>query len=82
MSALGLNLNFDCAGGGKSNGTNVQLWERGDAAWHCWRFVKIINDGDINDDGEIDIVDVSAISKHLRGCFHKKNKVNYDYEKR
>ncbi len=29
-------LSFDCAGGGRNNGTNVQLWTRGNVAWNKW----------------------------------------------
>ena len=41
MSKLGLNLNFDCAGGGRYNGNNVQLWTRENSPWHCWRFTRV-----------------------------------------
>lgn len=41
MTKLGLNLNFDCAGGGRYNGNNVQLWTRENSPWHCWRFTRV-----------------------------------------
>lgn len=41
FSKVGVNLNFDCAGGGKSDGNNVQLWTTENSAWHKWRFTKV-----------------------------------------
>ena len=42
VAKVGANLNFDCAGGGRSDGNNVQLWtkETG-SAWHKWRFTPV-----------------------------------------
>lgn len=31
-------LNWDCAGAGRANGNNVQLWKSEDKDWHKWRF--------------------------------------------
>ena len=41
FSKVGVNLNFDCAGGGRSNGNNVQLWTTEDSAWHKWKFTQV-----------------------------------------
>ena len=43
FSKVGTNLNFDCDGGGGSDGTNVQLWIKGDNPWQQWRFTKVNN---------------------------------------
>ncbi len=40
FAKIGSNLNFDCAGGGKTNGNNVQLWTSENNNWHKWRFTK------------------------------------------
>ena len=42
-SALKSNLVFDCEGGGRNNGNNVQLWTKENVNWHKWRFVSIGN---------------------------------------
>lgn len=41
FSKVGTNLNFDCAGGGRSDGNNVQLWTTENSAWHKWRFTPV-----------------------------------------
>lgn len=42
MARVGSNLNFDCAGGGRSDGNNAQLWtkETG-SSWHKWYFEPV-----------------------------------------
>lgn len=41
FAKVGNNLNFDCAGAGKSDGNNVQLWTSENNDWHKWRFTKV-----------------------------------------
>ena len=48
FSKVGVNLNFDCAGGGTSNGNNVQLWTTEDSSWHKWRLTKVAVDSKAN----------------------------------
>lgn len=48
FSKVGVNLNFDCAGGGTSNGNNVQLWTTEDNSWHKWRLTKVTADSKAN----------------------------------
>ena len=41
FSKAGNNLNFDCAGAGSGNGTNLQLWTIGDVGWHKWVLERV-----------------------------------------
>ena len=41
FSKVGSNLNFDCAGAGKADGNNVQLWTSENNPWHKWRFTPV-----------------------------------------
>lgn len=41
FAKVGVNLNFDCAGAGKNDGNNVQLWTSENNDWHKWRFTKV-----------------------------------------
>ncbi len=41
IAKVNQNLNFDCAGGGKSDATNVQLWTKeNNSAHHKWKFTN------------------------------------------
>lgn len=41
FAKVGVNLNFDCAGAGRDDGTNLQLWTSENNDWHKWRFTKV-----------------------------------------
>lgn len=41
FARVGVNLNFDCAGGGRGDGNNVQLWTTENTDWHKWRFTPV-----------------------------------------
>jgi murein DD-endopeptidase MepM/ murein hydrolase activator NlpD len=41
FAKVGANLEFDCAGAGKGDGTNVQLWTKEENPWHKWRFTQV-----------------------------------------
>lgn len=42
MAKVGSNLNFDCAGGGRSDGNNAQLWTKeSGSSWHKWYFEPV-----------------------------------------
>ena len=42
MCKAGDNLIFDCAGGGKANGTNVGLWWKDNTVdWYKWKFTRV-----------------------------------------
>lgn len=48
FAKVGVNLNFDCAGAGRSDGTNLQLWTSENNDWHKWRFTKVSVDNKAN----------------------------------
>ena len=41
FSKAGNAMNFDCAGGGSSNGTNLQLWQSENNNWHKWTLERV-----------------------------------------
>ena len=41
FAKVGVNLNFDCAGAGRGDGTNLQLWTSENNDWHKWRFTQV-----------------------------------------
>lgn len=68
FAKIGVNLNFDCAGGGRGDGNNVQLWTTENNDWHKWRFTPV----------NLDSVDHSreGIQKRLmQAVFHTTNGV-------
>lgn len=72
-SKLRSELTFDCAGGGSENLTNIQLWNRGDVAWHKWKFESVSAPvltvktngikGDMNQDGRVDKDDLAIMAQ-------------------
>lgn len=47
FAKVGSNLNFDCTGGFKNNGNNVQLWTSENSDWHKWQFTKTTSPNDV-----------------------------------